>query len=84
MGLKMLMKSGLSPVFLRMGLTAASLSVWGIEPELKGELLIFVMSEEMARRQSLTRVDVMGSRAQVELLIPNMMSDSSIGDSEEN
>ena len=60
-GLKLMMKSGLSPSFLRMGLTAASLSVWGIEPKLKEELMIFVMSEEMARRQSLTRVDVIQS-----------------------
>lgn len=39
MGGKLLMISGLSPGFVRMGVTAVSLSVWGTEPELKEELM---------------------------------------------
>ena len=65
MGQKLLKISGLSPGFLRMGVTAASLSVWGTEIELKEEFMISVMSEEIAGRQTLTRLDGMGSRAQV-------------------
>ena len=44
MGRKFAMTSGLSPGFLRMGVTAASLSDWGTEPELKEELMMCVMS----------------------------------------
>ncbi len=36
--------AGLSPSFLRIGVTAASLSDWGTEPELREELMISVMS----------------------------------------
>lgn len=58
-------------------MTAASLSVWGTEPELQAELMISVMSEEIAGRQSLTRLDGMGSRTEEELLIPTEKLDSS-------
>ena len=84
MGQKLLKISGLSPGFLRMGVTAPSLSVWGTEPGLKEELMISMRSEEIAVRQSLTRLDGMGSRTQVELLIPAIKPDSSIGDTGEN
>ena len=84
MGRKLLMVSGSSPGFLRMGVTAASLSVSGIEPELREELIIAMMSGAMAGRQSLTRVDGMGSRIQVELLIPVVKEESSDGGIGEN
>lgn len=63
---------------------AASFSVWGTEPELREELIMYMMSEEIAGRQSLTRLDGMGSRVEVELLIPTMTLDSSAGDTGEN
>ena len=66
--------------FLRMGVTAARLGDWGTGPELREELIIFVMSEEMAGRQFLTRWGGMGSRAQVRLFISAMMVDRSLGD----
>ena len=59
---------------------ATSLRDWGTQPELREEFIIFVMSEEMAARQFLTRWDGMESRAQVGLFISTMMVDSSIGD----
>ena len=76
MGRKLLRISALSPGSLRMGVTAASLSVLGSETELKEELMLSMMSEEIAGRQSLTRLDGMGSRTQ--LLIPAIKLDSSI------
>lgn len=72
MGWKLLMVSGLSP-----GVTAVSLSVWGAEPKLKEQLKASVMNEEIAGRQSLTRLDGMGSRTQVEFLVPTIKLDSS-------
>lgn len=84
MGRKLLLISGLSPGFLRMGVMAASFSVWGTEPELREELIMFMMSGEIAGRQSLTRLNGMGSRVEVELLIPTMTLDSSAGDTGEN
>lgn len=42
--------------------------------------MISAMSEEIAGRRSLTRLDGMGSRTQVELLIPTIKSDSSTGE----
>ena len=80
MGSRLLNITGLGPDFLRMALTAASLNIWGTETDLKGDLMISVMSEEIARRQCLTRLDGIGSRTQVELLIPAITLDSSIGD----
>jgi len=55
MGRKFDMMSGLSPGFLRMGVTAASLSERGTEPDLREELMISVMSVEMAGKESLMR-----------------------------
>ncbi len=55
MGQKLVILSGLSPGFLRIGVIAASLSDWGTEPELREELMISVMSGEIAGRQSFTR-----------------------------
>ena len=54
MGRKLLLVSGSSPGSLRIGVTAASFSVSGTEPELKDELMITVMSGEIGGRQSLT------------------------------
>lgn len=84
MGRKFDMMSGFSPGFLRMGVTAASLSEGGIEPVLREELMIPVMSEEIAGRQFLTRYDGMGSRTQVDVFIPVMILDSSPADTGEN
>lgn len=56
MGRKFLMVSGFNPGFLKKGVTAASLRMWGTEPELRKELMT-VMSEEMAGRQSFTSLD---------------------------
>lgn len=58
-------------------MTAASLSVSGTEPELRDELIIVMMSGAMAGRHSLARIDGMGSRLQVVLLIPFMSEESS-------
>lgn len=76
---ELLVMSGLSPGFLRMVVTAASLRVWETEPELKEELMMSVISGEMAGRRSSTSVDGMGSRAQVEYFMPIMSLDSCIG-----
>lgn len=65
-------------------MTAANLSIWGIESERKEDLMISVISDEIAGRQSLTRLDGMGSRTEVELLSPTVKLDSSIGDTGEN
>ena len=81
MGRQLLTMSGSSLGFLRMGVTAASLSVWGTEPELMEEFIVFVMSEELAGKQSLNGME---SRTQVELLIPTPDSDSSAGDTGQN
>lgn len=64
--------------FLWMGVKAASLDVWGTEPELKEELMTSLISEEIAERQSLARLDEMGSRPQVEFLIPTIKLDCCI------
>jgi len=48
------MMSGLSQGFLRMGVTTASLSERGTEPDLE-ELMISVMRVEMAGKESLMR-----------------------------
>lgn len=77
MMMMMLVASGLSPDFLRMSVTAASLNVWGTKPDLQEEL-ISVMSEETAGRQSLKRLDGMVSTVQVVLFVP-MKLDSSMG-----
>ena len=66
-----------------MGVTAASFRVSGTEPELKEELMMLMMSGEMGGRQFLTRVDGMGSRAQVELFMPTMSLDSCVGETGE-
>ena len=55
MGRKFDMMPGLSPGFLRMGVTAASLSKWGTEPDLRENLMISVISVEMAGKESLMR-----------------------------
>ena len=55
MGRKFNKMSELSPGFLRMGVIAASLSEGGTEPDLKEELMISVMSVEMAGKESLMR-----------------------------
>lgn len=78
------MMLGLSSGFLRMWVTAASLSEWGIEPELREELMISVMSVEIAGEQSLVRWDGMGSRTHVDVFIPVKILDSSPGDTGEN
>lgn len=84
MGRKFDMMSGLNPGFLRMGGTAANLSEGGIEPELREELMISVMSVEIAGRQSLMRLDGMGSRTHVDVFIPVTIFDSSTADTGEN
>ena len=61
-------------------MTEASLRGWGTEPELKEDLMMSMISGEMAGRQSFTSLDGMGSRAQVELLMPATSLDSSTGD----
>lgn len=43
------MISGLSPGFLRMEVAAFNFSVCGTEPELKEELLVSLINEEMIR-----------------------------------
>lgn len=48
-GWKLLMISGLSPGFLRMEVAAFNFSVCGTEPELKEELLVSLINEEMIR-----------------------------------
>ena len=55
MGRKFDMMSGLSPGFLRVGVTAASLSEWGTEPDLREELIISLMCVEMAGKKSLMK-----------------------------
>lgn len=66
-----------------MGVTAASLSEGGTDPEQREELMIVVMSWEMGGRHSLTNVVGMGSRVQVEF-IPAMRVESCIGVTGEN
>ena len=84
MGRKLLGLSGLRPGFLMMGVTAASLRVWGTEPELREVLIMVVMSGEITGRQSLMSVEGMGSKVQVEVFIPVMMVINSAGDTGEN
>lgn len=84
MGRKFDIMSGSSPGFLRMGVTAASLSEGGIEPELREVLMISVMSVEIAGRQSLMRWDGMGSRTHVDVFIPVRIFDSSPDDTGKN
>ena len=83
MGRKLDMMSGVSPGLFSMGVTAASLSEGGTDPEQREELLIVVMSWEMGGRHSLTNCIGMGSRVQVEF-IPPIRADSCIGVTGEN
>ena len=77
------MSLGLRLGFLSIGVMAASLSEWGTEPEVREELMICVMRGEMAGRQSLTKLDGMGSKTQVEVLMPDVKVVSSVGDTGE-
>jgi len=83
MGRKLLGLSGFKPCFLMIGVMAASLRVWGTEPELREVLIIPVMSGEITGRQSLMSLDGMGSRVQVEVFIPVMMVVNCAGDTGE-
>ena len=67
-----------------MGVTDASLSVCGTEPEMREELMMLVMRGEITGRQSLMSLDGMGSRVQVELFMPAMILGSCVGDTGEN
>lgn len=78
------MKLGLRPGFWRVGVTAASFSVWGTEQELKEQLMIYVMGKETVGKLSLTRLLSIESTMEVELRIPNIKLDSSSEDRWEN
>ena len=84
MGRKLLGFSVLRPGFLMMGVMAASLRVWGTDPEPREVFMMLVMSGEMTGRQSLMSLDGMGSRVQVVVFIPVMRVFSCAGDIEEN
>ena len=77
------MISGLRPGFFRMGVTAASFSEGGTEPEVREVLMMEVMRGEMMGRQVLMRLDGMGSSTQVEVVKPLRrvgMSDGVMGE----
>lgn len=84
MGRKFDMMSGFSPGFLRIGVTAANLREGGIKPVLKEELMISVISGEIAGKQFLIRHDGMGSKTHVDVFIPVMILDSCPVDTGEN
>lgn len=68
--------------FFNMGVMVASLSEGGTEPVIKEELMMVVMSGESEGRQSLTREEGIGSRAQVVGFMPETRekrSDSVMG-----
>lgn len=64
--------SGSSPGFLRMGLTAATLSAGGTWPVEREEFIVAVMRGPIVERQVLTKVEGIGSRAQVAVLMPEI------------
>ena len=80
MGRKLFGLSGSRPGFLMMGVMAASLRVWGTEPEQREALMKSMMSGEITGRQSLMSLEGMGSRLQVEVFIPVMMVVNCAGD----
>lgn len=59
-------------LFRGRGVTVDGFSVWRSEPELKEELMIIVMSEEIVGRSSLTKMAEMRTRTREELLIDAM------------
>jgi len=77
MGLKLFGLSGSRPGFLRIGVIAASLRGGGTMPEVREELMISVMSGATEERQAVTRVEGMGSRGQVEDLMPESILERS-------
>lgn len=78
---------GSRPGFFSMGVMVASLSEGGTEPMAREELMMVVMSGESEGRQSLTREEGMGSRAQVVgfiLVTKESRSDSVMGVKDES